>query len=176
MTTQPTTALTEPVDARERTHSWDDPMATVHAAHGRTGLEIMQDVRDGVVPAPPIARLIGFELVKVEEGNVEFGLVPQEYMYNPIGSVHGGIFATLLDSAAGCAVHTTLPAGVGYTSQDLTVKFLRRLTVESGPVRCVGRVKHRGRSTALAEAELLDEQGRLLAYATSSCLILGPAG
>ncbi|KAA1418340.1 PaaI family thioesterase [Mumia zhuanghuii] len=174
MSSQATTTPPTTTEPRQRTHTWDDPMATVRAAAGRTGLEIMQDVRDGVVPAPPIARLIGFELAKVEDGLAEFRLVPQDYMYNPIGSVHGGIYATLLDSAAGCAVHTTLPAGVGYTSQDLSVKFLRRITVETGPVRCVGRVKHRGRSTALAEAELLDGQDRLLAYATSSCLILGP--
>ncbi|MGH1565470.1 PaaI family thioesterase [Mumia sp. DW29H23] len=172
-----TTARTATGSTRERTHTWDDPMSTVRAAAGRSGLEIMRDVRDGVVPGAPIASLVGFELAVVEEGNVEFRLVPAEYMYNPIGSVHGGVYATLLDSAAGCAVHTTLPAGVGYTSQDLNVKFLRRLTVETGPVRCVGRVKHRGRTTALAEAELLDDHGRLLAHATSSCLILsGAAG
>lgn len=158
---------------RERTYSWDDPQATVHAADGRTGLALMRAVRDGDVPPAPIARMVGFALTVVEEGRVEFTLVPQEFHYNPIGSVHGGVYATLLDSAAGCAVHTTLPAGVGYTSQDLNVKFVRRMTVETGPVRCVGTVKHRGRTTALAEAELLDADGRLLAHATSSCLILG---
>ncbi|QMW65474.1 PaaI family thioesterase [Mumia sp. ZJ1417] len=172
MTAPPTDRTGAEAATRERTHTWDDPMATVHAAAGRSGLELMRAVRDGLVPSAPIARLVGFALTSVEEGEVEFTLEPAEFQYNPIGSVHGGVFATLLDSAAGCAVHTTLPEGVGYTSQDLNVKFLRRLTVETGPVRAVGRVRHRGRTTALAEAELLDADGRLLAHATSSCLIL----
>ncbi|PJJ48269.1 uncharacterized protein (TIGR00369 family) [Mumia flava] len=157
---------------RERTHRWADPMATAQGAIALSGLGALRAVRDGDLPAPPIATLVGFDLTVVEDGHVEFTLTPQEYHYNPIGSVHGGVYATLLDSAAGCAVHSTLPAGVGYTSQDLTVKFLRRLTVDSGPVRCIGRVMHRGRTTALAEAQLLDSDGRLLAYATSSCLVL----
>jgi uncharacterized protein (TIGR00369 family) len=95
-----------------------------------------------------------------------------EYMYNPIGSVHGGVFATLLDSAAGCAVHSMIPAGGRYTSLDLSVKFLKSMTVASGEVRCVGTVTHFGKRTALAEARMTDEQDRLLATATSSCLIL----
>jgi uncharacterized protein (TIGR00369 family) len=95
----------------------------------------------------------------------------QEFHYNPLGSVHGGVIATLLDSAAGCAVHSTLPAGWGYTSLDLTAKYLRPATVDSGRMRCEGSVINRGRTTALAEARLLDERGRLLAYASSSCLL-----
>ena len=96
---------------------------------------------------------------------------PTEFHYNPLGSVHGGVIATLLDTAAGCAVHTTLPAGFGYTSLDLTTKFLRPVTVGSGELRCEGTVVHRGRTTALAEARLFDARGRLVAQATSSCLL-----
>jgi uncharacterized protein (TIGR00369 family) len=100
-----------------------------------------------------------------------FSLEPAEHHYNPIGSVHGGVFATLLDSAAGCAVHSTLPAGVGYTSVDLNVKFLRGMTTDTGRVTCEGRVVHGGRRMVLAEATLTDGSGRLLATATSSCLV-----
>lgn len=112
-----------------------------------------------------------FTLDEVEHGRAVFSLLPGEEHYNPIGSVHGGIFATLLDSAAGCAVQSTLPRGTGYTSLDLTVKFLRPVTVETGRVRAVGRVVSSGRRTALAEAQLFDTADRLLAHATSSCLL-----
>ena len=96
---------------------------------------------------------------------------PREFHYNPLGTVHGGMLATLLDTAAGCAVHTTLPAGVGYTSMDLSVKYLRPVTVASGTLRCVGTVLQRGRRTALAEARLTDAADRLVAHATSTCLL-----
>jgi uncharacterized protein (TIGR00369 family) len=96
----------------------------------------------------------------------------QEFHYNPLGGVHGGVIATLLDTAAGCSVHTTLAVGEMYTSLDLTTKFLRPVTVDSGLLRCEGRVLHRGRRQALAEAELTDQSGRLVAHATSTCLII----
>ena len=123
------------------------------------------------LPAPPILSTVGFELDEVEEGRVVFALEPGEHHYNPIGSVHGGVYATVLDSATGCAVHSVLPAGVGYTSLDLNVKFLRGMTTGTGRVTCEGRVVQRGRRTALAEATLTDAQGRLLATATSTCLL-----
>jgi uncharacterized protein (TIGR00369 family) len=97
----------------------------------------------------------------------------QSFHYNPLGGVHGGMIATLLDTAAGCAVHSTLDVGEGYTSLDLTTKFLRPVTVESGLLTCVGTVISRGRRTALAQAELTDETGRRLAHATSSCMLFG---
>ena len=128
-------------------------------------------MRDGDLPAPPILSTVGFELDEVEEGRVVFALEPGEHHYNPIGSVHGGVYATVLDSATGCAVHSVLPAGVGYTSLDLNVKFLRGMTTGTGRVTCEGRVVQRGRRTALAEASLTDSQGRLLATATSTCLL-----
>jgi uncharacterized protein (TIGR00369 family) len=115
---------------------------------------------------------VGFRLVSVDAGTVVFALDPAEYHYNPIGSVHGGVYATLLDSAAGCAVHSMLPAGVGYTSLDLSVKFLGAVRVGSGALTCTGTVTHLGKRTALAEARLQDASGRLLATATSSCLIV----
>jgi uncharacterized protein (TIGR00369 family) len=126
----------------------------------------------GELPPPPIMNtldLAGLEVVG--EGEVAFTVRAQEFHYNPLGTVHGGVIATVLDSAAGCAVHSTLPAGWGYTSLDLTTKYLRPVTVGSGLLRCEGTVINRGRTTALGEARLFDERGRLAAYASSSCLL-----
>ncbi|GAA2058586.1 PaaI family thioesterase [Williamsia deligens] len=159
-------------DARRRTFTWRDPSETASGAVGRTGIEFMRALAAGDIPAPPIMALTGAELTRVDEGVAAFTLEPAEYHYNPIGSVHGGIIATLLDSAAGCAVHTTLPAGVRYTTLDLSVKYLRAVRVETGPVVCTGTVVHAGRRTVLAQAELRDADGALLASATSSCMIL----
>lgn len=128
------------------------------------------------MPPAPIATTLGFTVLDVESGRVVFGMEPAEFHVNPIGSVHGGVFATLLDSAAGCAVHSALPAGTSYTSLDLSVKFLRGLHADSGPVRCEGLVVHLGRRTALAEARLFDGAGRLCAHATSTCLLFRPPG
>lgn len=159
---------------RRRVHTWDDPMITASAARGVDGLTFLRAMAAGEVPGPPIVSTLGMTVLEVEQGRVVFGLEPAEFHYNPIGSVHGGVFATLLDSACGCAVHSTLPAGARYTSLDLSVKFLRGLDVRSGPVRCAGEVLHAGRTTALAQARLTDGAGRLCAHATSTCLIVRP--
>lgn len=135
------------------------------------GLDFLREVQAGRLAAPPVGRTLDFALDEVEHGRAVFSLVPGEEHYNPIGSMHGGVFATLLDSAAGCAVQSTLPQGMAYTSLDLTVKFLRPVTVDTGRVRAVGTVVSGGRRTALAQAQLLDAADRLLAHATSSCLL-----
>jgi len=136
------------------------------------GFEQLHAILDGRLPAAPIATTLGFAGFEIpERGTAIFELDPEHRHYNPIGSVHGGVFATLLDSACGCAVHSTLAVGEGYTSLDLTVKFLKAVTVDSGRLRAVGTVMQRGRRTALAEAKLYDGHDRLVAYATSSCLI-----
>jgi uncharacterized protein (TIGR00369 family) len=156
---------------RSRTFSWENPLANLDKLGGRTGLELFQAMIAGELPPPPIMKLMDMERLTAEFGSVTVTLRPQEFHYNPLGGVHGGVIATLLDTAAACSVHTTLPAGVGYTSMDLTTKFLRPVTVESGLLTCTGSVLSQGRRTALAQAQLTDEQGRLLAHATSSCLI-----
>lgn len=138
------------------------------------GYEVLAAFTDGTLPAAPIALLLGMENFQVERGSVSVDLVAQHTHYNPIGSVHGGVISTLLDTAAGCSVHSTLGVGEAYTSVDLNVKFLRTVTVESGRLRAVGTVMQRGRRTALAEAKLYDESGRLVAHATSTCMILQP--
>lgn len=135
------------------------------------GLDFLREVQAGRLAAAPVGRTLDFALDEVEHGRAVFSLVPGEEHYNPIGSMHGGVFATLLDSAAGCAVQSTLPQGMAYTSLDLTVKFLRPVTVDTGRVRAVGTVVSGGRRTALAQAQLVDAADRLLAHATSSCLL-----
>jgi uncharacterized protein (TIGR00369 family) len=168
--------MTQTQTERSRTYSWSDPAEHAGLIGRRTGLELLRAMAAGELPAPPVMHLIDMAGMDVEEGSVTVYLVPQEFHYNPLGSVHGGVLSTLLDTAAACAVHTTLPAGVGYTSQDLNVKFLRPVTVASGRITCRGTVLQRGRRTALAEARMTDEQGRLIAHATSSCLIFEVPG
>jgi uncharacterized protein (TIGR00369 family) len=135
------------------------------------GLAQLEAIFDGRLPPPPIAETIGMENFRGERGAVSVELVPEHRHYNPLGSVHGGVISTLLDTAAGCSVHSTLVPGERYTSLDLTVKFLRPVSVDSGRLRCEGQVLQRGRRTALAQAQLFDSSGKLVAHATSSCLI-----
>jgi uncharacterized protein (TIGR00369 family) len=161
--------------SRRREFTWNDPMVTALGGRELDGMTALQAIMDGTLPAPPIAHALGFDLVAAEPGRAVFAFEPAEYHYNPIGSVHGGVFATLLDSAAGCAVHSLLPSGVRYTTLDLNVKYLRAITVDTGRVTAVGTVTHLGGRMALAEARLLDPGDRLLATATSSCLIIRPA-
>ncbi|MFC8763254.1 PaaI family thioesterase [Streptomyces sp. NPDC057193] len=156
---------------RSRTVEWEDAGATARAAGTMAGLDFLREMVAGRLPGPPIAALIGFSLEEVEDGRAVFVLEPGEEHYNPIGSVHGGVYATLLDSAAGCAVHSTLPQGTAYTSLDLSTRFLRPLTTATGKVRAIGTVLSRGRRTALAEAALYDAEDRLLAHATSTCML-----
>ena len=159
---------------RERTYSWGDPSVSAGAARTSAGIEVLEAMARGELPAPPVIATLGFSLDTVEPGRVVFSFAPEEFHYNPIGSVHGGVYATLLDSATGCAVHSMLPADVGYTSLDLTVKFLRAMTSDTGRVTCVGTVTHLGGRTALAEARLLDARDRLLGTAVSSILLVRP--
>jgi len=164
----------EPTAVRERTFSWDDPLATAGAGAGLSGLEFFTALAEGRIPVPPIMDTLDFAGFSFEEGRVAFRLTPQEFHYNPLGSVHGGVYAALLDTACGCAVHTKLPAGVFYTSLDLSVKFLRPMTIATGTVTAEGTVVHIGRRTALAEARIVDATGKVYATATSSCLIMRP--
>jgi len=156
---------------RRRTFSWSDPLDTLDQVARLSGLELLRAMSSGAVPPPPIMQTLGIERLEADEGRVTVLMTAREYHYNPIGTVHGGVLATLLDTAAACAVHSTLPAGTGYTSLDLTTKFLRPVTVRSGVLRCEGTVLSRGRRTALAQARLTDADGQLVAYATSSCLL-----
>jgi uncharacterized protein (TIGR00369 family) len=157
---------------RERTIRWDDPQALAAAARSMSGREFLEAILRDDLPLPPICRLIDFRFDRVEEGRVEMVLTPNESHYNPIGSVHGGIIATALDSVTGCAVHTMLPAGTGYTTLDLSVAYLRGITIETGPLRVTGRALQTGRRAAFAEADITDANGRTLATATSTLLVM----
>jgi uncharacterized protein (TIGR00369 family) len=157
--------------SRSRTFTWTDPAETAARVGSSSGLEMLQAMRDGLIPAPPILQLVGATGFEAEEGKVTVYMPAAEFHYNPLGSVHGGVIATLLDTAAGCTVHSTLPAGVGYTSLDLMTRFIKPVTVNSGVLRCEGAIISRGRRTAVAESRLYDERDKLLAHATSTCLI-----
>ena len=163
-------------NGRTRTYSWQDPLSWLPVAAGRSGREVLDAMVAGELPYPPIADTLGFDSFEVGDGRIAVTLRAQEFHYNPIGVVHGGVIATLLDTAAACAVHTTLAAGEAYTSLDLNVKFVRAMTLDSGLVRAEGRVMHRGGRTAVAEASLFDERGKLLAHATSTMILFRPGG
>jgi uncharacterized protein (TIGR00369 family) len=138
---------------------------------GLTGLQQMQAMLDGQLPYPHIAHTLDFSLVEVGEGRAVFQGQPQLKHYNPLGSVHGGWYATLLDSALGCAVHTTLPVSRGYTTAELGVNIVRAASTKSGPLRAIGTVLHAGRQLATAEARIVGADGKLYAHATTTCLV-----
>ena len=158
---------------RSRTVTWDDPFEAMRAAPGKTGLELLQEIAAGRVPPPPITRLMGFSAASFEEGRAVFEGDPAEYLYNPIGVVHGGFAMTMLDSAMGCAVHSTLSVGERYTTLEVKTNFVRPITLETGRVRCEGTIIHRGGSVATAEGRVTAiDSGKLLAHGTTTCLII----
>ena len=161
---------------RTRTVQWEDPAPGLARAAQMSGLEYLKAIFDGRLPRPPIAVTMGFEGAEVAEGKAVFFGEPGEFLYNPIGVVHGGFAMTLLDSALGCAIHTTLARGERYTSLETKVNFVRAITSDTGRVRCEATVIHRGRTVATAEGRLVEERtGKLLAHGTTTCLIAAGA-
>ena len=156
---------------RTRTVTWWDPMIGARAMRSLSGREYLQAMIDGRLPPAPIGGLMAMTAVSVGEGTVEFRCLPDESAYNPIGVVHGGLVCTLLDSVAGCAVHSTLPAGVGYTSLEIKVSYLRPVRHGGGELTAIGRVTKPGRRAAFADGEVRDGDGRLIATASSTCLV-----
>ncbi len=136
-----------------------------------SGLAFLRELISGKFPAPPIAELLNFTLTEVDDGLAVFESTPSFAHYNPIGAVHGGYAATLMDSCMGCCVQTRLQAGQGYTTLELKVNLVRAITEKTGRVRAEGKVIHFGRQTATAEGRLIDSKGRLLAHGTTTCLI-----
>lgn len=157
---------------RTLTISWEDPRTLAEAGRGMAGAEFLQKIVAGELPGPPLAALMGFKIVEVGDGHATFAVEPAEYHYNPIGVVHGGLAATLLDSAMGCAVHSMLPSGTGYTTLELKVNFIRAITATTGRVRAEAKLIHLGARTATAEGRVIDDAGKLYAHATTTCLIL----
>ena len=146
-------------------------LARPEQIHGKTGLQVMQAMLAGEMPYPHIADTLDFSLLEVSEGRAVFQGTPQLKHYNPLGSVHGGWYATLLDSALGCAVHTLMPTGRGYTTAELSVNIVRAASFKTGPLRAIGTVIHCGRQMATAEARIVGPDGKLYAHATTTCLV-----
>jgi uncharacterized protein (TIGR00369 family) len=146
-------------------------VATPEVLKSSDGLGFLKAMIEGQVPNPPISELLGFHLVEIEQGRAAFEGVPEFRHYNPIGTVHGGFAATLLDSALGCAIFSTIVKGEAWTTLELKLNFVRPLTKETGPVRAEGRLIHRGRTLATAEGDLKDRAGKLYAHATTTCMI-----
>ncbi len=150
-----------------------DPLEIAVRGLELSGIEYIRGIFAGELPPPPIALLMGFRGVEAEPGKAVFEMEPGPQHYNPIGSVHGGVALTLLDSAMGCAIHTLLEQGVRYTTLEVKTNFVRAITAETGPIRCEGTVIHKGARVATAEGRIVDGFGKLLAHGTTTCLILG---
>ncbi len=167
---------TEGGDRRVRTVRWEDPLIGAAAASSMPGLDYLRAIGAGDLPPPPVAVLLGMDAPTVDPGRAVFTMEPGEHLYNPIGSVHGGILATLLDSALGCAVHSKLPVGVAYTTVDLAVTYLRPVIQKTGRLTCEAEVVHAGRTIATARARIVDDAGRQYATANATCLIFQHEG
>ena len=161
--------------SRTRVITWEDPTAAVQTGKTISGIEYLKALQSGELPPPPIAVLMGMWITEVSEGRVVFAAEPAEYHYNPLGTVHGGMMATLLDSALGCVVQSMLPAGISYTTVELKVNYLRPITVKTGTVYCEGKIIYVGGRIATAEGRLTDGEGKLYAHGTTTCLILRPS-
>ncbi len=146
-------------------------LVTPEVLNSYDGLDFLKAIIDGTLPQPPIGETLGFHLVEAETGWAAFEGLPEFRHYNPIGTVHGGFAATLLDSALGCAVVSTLLRGDTWTTLELKINYVRPLTKDTGPVRAEGRIVHRGRSVATSEGDLKDRAGKLYAHATTTCMI-----
>ena len=152
--------------------TWQDPVELARVARSMAGIEFLRALRDGKLPPPPIAELLGFTLVEVEPGRAVFEVQPGERHYNPIGVVHGGLAMTLLDSAMGCSVQTQMPAGGGYTTLEAKTNLVRAITAETGLLRAIGKVVHVGKRIATAEGRLEDQAGKLYAHSSTTCIVL----
>lgn len=159
---------------RTRTYDWESPLDTAAKAQTLPGIEFLNGILNGEIPAPPIARTLDFHPLSVEAGKIRFEFIPQEFHYNPIGSVHGGVISTVLDTVMGCAIHSVLPQGVAYTTLELKVNFIKAVTLKSGKMFVEGRLIHSGRTTALVEGDLRSESGTLYAHGVSTCIIFKP--
>jgi uncharacterized protein (TIGR00369 family) len=159
-------------EPRTKTITWHDPAIAGAAAATMSGREFLQAMIDGRVPPPPFAALTGAELVSIADGVAMFRCSPDESTYNPLGLVHGGVVCTLLDSAAGCAVHSQLPAGVGFSSIEIKVSFLAPANGETLEIE--GRSLRVGRQVAFAEAHARTVAGKLVGHATTSIALMRP--
>src|ERR1700736_3605457 len=149
--------------SRTRVITWEDPTAAVQTGKTISGIEYLKALQSGELPPPPIAVLMGMWISEVSEGHVVFAAEPAEFHYNPLGTMHGGVIATLLDSSLGCVVQSMLPAGTGYTTIELKVNYLRSITTKTGTIYSEGKIIHVGGRIATAEGRLTDAEGKLYA-------------
>jgi len=156
---------------QSRLVTWRDPITAQATVASMSGLAYWRAVADGHLPPPPISELTRSRVVDVENGRVTFTCTPDASMYNPLGTVHGGMVCTLLDTVTGCALHTTLPAGVGYTSIEIKVNYLKAVTADSGPLTAVGTVVKAGSRIGFTEGKVTDASGAFVATASSTLLI-----
>jgi uncharacterized protein (TIGR00369 family) len=157
---------------RRREVTWDDPMVSAALALDLSGLDYLRAIAGGRISPPPIAVLLGMGIVDVQPGRVAFSLEVGEHLYNPIGSVHGGVFCTLLDSAMGCAAHSTLDRGQAYATLELKANLVKALTVNTPSVVATGQVISSGRRVITASGQITGPDGTLYAHGTTTCLVV----
>jgi uncharacterized protein (TIGR00369 family) len=167
--------LTNLQASRTRTIAWENPTEAIQTGKTISGITYLKAMQSGELPPPPIAILMNMWITEVREGCVVFAAEPSEYHYNPLGTVHGGVMATLLDSALGCSIQSMLPAGTSYTTLELKVNFLRPVTAKTGTMYAEGKVIHVGGRIGTAEGRLTDASGKLYAHGTTTCIILRPS-
>ncbi len=171
MSTDDKTADWKAAADAQATRAREPGWVSAEQSRSRTGLQLMQALLQGELPPPHIGRTLDFTLVEVAPGRAVFQGTPQTMHLNPMGGIHGGWYATLLDSALGCAVCTVLPAGRGYTTGQLNVHIVRAATVRSGPLRAIGEVVHAGRQLATSEARIVGPDGKVYAHGSTTCLV-----
>jgi uncharacterized protein (TIGR00369 family) len=179
MTTAPESGTAESGESagaqvRHREVTWEDPLVSAALAPDLSGLDFLRNIMAGHIPPAPIAVLLGMSILQADPGQVTFGLDVGEHLYNPIGSVHGGVFCTLLDSAMGCAVHSSLDRGQAYTTLELKVNIVKALTAKTPGVVATGQVISKGRRVVTASGQITGPDGTLYAHGTTTCLILEP--
>lgn len=158
-------------NGRKIKHEWANPLEMATKAKTMSGFDFLNGILNGELPAAPIAETLGFHPLSLEKGKAVFEFEPKEFHYNPIGSVHGGVITTVLDTAMGCSLQSALPQGVAYTTLELKVNFLKAVTINDGKMKSTGKIIHLGKTTALVEANLTNEAGKLYAHGVSTCMI-----
>jgi len=159
------------MSAGSRLIEWDDPAKIAEMGRGLSGLAFLTGIKEGRIPQPPISKLLGFHFTHLEAGGVHLLLPIGAHLYNPIGSVHGGIAATVLDTVMGCSVHSMLPQGRAYSTLEIKISYLRPLTQALGEVTAEGRVLNLGRKAAFAEGKIIDAAGKIYATGTTTCAV-----
>ncbi len=159
------------MDERTRTYSWQDPIAGSKKGLQMSGMDYLTAISNNELPVPPIMNTLDIQIGSIEPGKAIFVFEPKEFHYNPLGTVHGGVITTILDSSMGCSLHSTLPKGTGYTTLELKVNFLRPITTKTKKLTCIGKVINAGNKTALTEAQRIDETGKIYGHGVSTCML-----